>query len=37
VTFRSYYVTFRPQFGAPKALRLGANVPLSPLVTTQVH
>jgi len=23
LTFRNYYKTFRPQFGAPKMLRLG--------------
>jgi len=27
LTFRNYYVTFRPQFGAPKTLRPGADVP----------
>jgi len=32
--FRNNYITFRPQFGAPKILRTGADVPLcTPLVT----
>jgi len=29
LTFRDYYVSFPPQFGAPKTLRPGADVPPS--------
>ena len=28
--FRKNYITFRPQFGSPKILRTGADVPLCP-------